>query len=462
MFDQLSQRLTGALDALRGRGRITEENISGALRQVRMALLEADVALQVVKIFIEAVKARALGAEVSRSLTPGQAFIKIVHDELVSVMGGQENEDGQKPEPGLNLRTPAPLVILLAGLQGAGKTTTAAKLTRWLIGQGKKRVLLASADVHRPAAILQLERLAEQVGAAFCKPWAEGAPLPKAEDIAAAALEQARKSLFDVLIVDTAGRLHVDAEMMEEIKRIDQVLQPRERLFVVDSMAGQDAVNAARAFSEALALTGAILTKADGDARGGAALSVRQVTGKPILFMGTGEKVAALELFHPERIASRILGMGDVLSLVEEVEQQIDQDQAQKLARKLGKGKGFNFTDLREQLTQVQRMGGISAMLEKLPSQLKGAAAAAPGQFDERQIKRQIAAIDSMTPRERRRPNLIDGSRKRRIAAGSGVQVQEINRLLKQQLQMQKAMKKFSKGGLNRLMRGMGGRRPPL
>ncbi len=460
MFDKLSARLSGALDALRGRGRITEDNITDALRQVRMALLEADVALPVVKSFIDAVKARAVGAEVSRSLTPGQAFIKIVHDELVSVMSADDADESADPVRGLNLRVPAPLIILLAGLQGAGKTTTAAKLARWLIAQGKKRVLLASADVHRPAAILQLERLAEQVGASFMQPAAVDGALPKAEDIAAAALDQARRSLFDVLIADTAGRLHVDAEMMEEVKRIDCVLQPRERLFVVDSMAGQDAVNAARAFGEALELTGVILTKADGDARGGAALSVRQVTGKPIRFLGTGEKVAALEIFHPERIASRILGMGDVLSLVEEVEQQVDREQAKKLAQKLTKGKGFDFTDLREQLMQVQRMGGMSAMLEKLPAQLK--AGAMPGQFDERLIKRQIAAIDSMTLRERRRPHIIDGSRKRRIAAGAGVQVQEINRLLKQFLQMQKAMKKFSKGGLQRLLRGMGGGRLPF
>ncbi len=347
--------------------------------------------------------------------------------------------------------------MLLAGLQGAGKTTTAAKLARWLVAQNKKRVLLASADVYRPAAILQLERLAHQIDVAFFPSSADRKP----EDIAAAALVQARQGLFDALIVDTAGRLHVDAEMMEEVRRIDRVLTPSERLFVVDSMAGQDAVNAARAFGAALELTGIVLTKADGDARGGAALSVRQITGKPILFMGVGEKTDALEPFNPERVASRILGMGDVLGLVEQVEQQIDREQAEKLARKITRGKEFDFTDLRDQLGQLQQMGGLSALLDKLPAQLSGAAAA-PGQMDDRQIKRQIAMINSMTPRERRRPNLIDGSRKRRIAAGSGVQVQDVNRLLKQFLQMQKTMKQFSRGGLQKMLRGMGGKMPPF
>lgn len=446
MFDQLTQRLGTALDALRGRGRITEENIADALRQVRVALLEADVALPVVKTFIEVVKSRAVGAEVMRSLTPGQAFIGIIHAELVSVMGGAST--------GLNLRVPAPLVVLLAGLQGAGKTTTAAKLALWLRAQGRKRVLLVSADVHRPAAILQLERLATQIEAGFFPTPADAVP----EQIAAAALAQARQGLYDALIVDTAGRLHVDAGMMEEVRRIDGALTANERLFVVDSMAGQDAVNAARAFSEALELTGIVLTKADGDARGGAALSVRQITGKPILFLGTGEKVEALETFHPERVASRILGMGDVLGLVEKVSEQVDRDKAEKLARKLTKGQEFNFVDLREQLTQVRSMGGLGALMEKLPAEL--VRSANPAQIDDRQLKRQVAIIDSMTPRERRRPNIIDGSRKRRIAAGAGVQVQDVNRLLKQFLQMQKTMKQFSKGGFARMLRGMGGRLP--
>ena len=445
MFDKLTQRLGAALDTLRGRGRITEENIADALRQVRMALLEADVALPVVKTFIEAVKARAVGAEVSRSLTPGQAFIKIIHAELVSVMGGAS--------AGLNLRVPPPLVVLLAGLQGAGKTTTAAKLAVWLKAQNKKRVLLASVDVYRPAAILQLERLATQIEVSFF-------PVPpdaKPEQIAEAALAQARQGLFDALLVDTAGRLHVDTAMMEEVQRIDRVLAPHERLFIVDSMAGQDAVNAARAFSSALELTGVILTKADGDARGGAALSVQQITGKPIVFLGVGEKTDALETFHPERVASRILGMGDVLGLVEQVEQQVDRDKSEKLARKLRQGREFDFTDLRDQLAQVRQMGGLGALMEKLPAQLAGGRTM-PAQLDDRQLKRQVAIIDSMTPRERRRPNLIDGSRKRRIAAGAGVQVQDVNRLLKQFLQMQKAMKQFSKGGLARMLRGMRGR----
>ncbi len=447
MLDKLTQRLGSALDALRGRGRITEENIVETLRHVRMALLEADVALPVVKTFIESVKTRAIGTEVSRSLTPGQAFISVIHDELVSVMGGAS--------AGLNLRVPPPLVALLAGLQGTGKTTTAAKLALWLQSQGRKRVLLASADLYRPAAILQLERLAAQVDVGFFPPPPDAAP----EQIAAAALVQARQGLYDALIVDTAGRLHVDAEMMDEVRRIDRVLSPNERLFVVDSMAGQDAVNAARAFGAALELTGIVLTKADGDARGGAALSVRQITGKPILFLGTGEKIDALETFHPQRIAARILGMGDVLGLVEQVEQQVDREQAEKLARKLSKGRDFDFTDLRDQLAQVRQMGGLGALMEKLPAEL-ATRGAASSQLDDRQLRRQVAIIDSMTPRERRRPTIIDGSRKRRIAAGAGVQVQDVNRLLKQFVQMQKALKQFSKGGLARMLRGMGGRLP--
>ena len=449
MFDKLTERLGAVLDVVRGRGRITEENIADALRQVRVALLEADVALPVVKAFIESVKARAVGAEVSRSLTPGQTFIKIIHEELVNAIGGES--------AGLNLRVQPPLVVLLAGLQGAGKTTTAGKLARWLQSQNRKRILLASADVHRPAAILQLERLAKQLDVGFFPSSTQS----KAEDIAAGALVQAHQGLYDALIVDSAGRLHVDAEMMDEIRRIDAVLGPHERLFVVDSMAGQDAVNAARAFGEALELTGVILTKADGDARGGAALSVRHVTGKPIVFMGVGEKIDALEPFHPQRVASRILGMGDVLSLVEQVEQQVDREKAETLARKLTRGHEFDFTDLRDQLHQLQQMGGIGALVDKLPAELSVAASRA-GDLDERQLRRQIAIINSMTPRERRRPNLIDGSRKRRIAGGAGVQVQDVNRLLKQFLQMQKTMKRFSKGGLQKLLRGMGGRMPPF
>lgn len=449
MFDKLTERLSLAVEALRGRGRLTEENISDTLRQVRMALLEADVAVPVVKSFVDAVKVRAVGAEVEKSLTPGQVFIKILHDELVKVMG--------EPARGLNLRAEPPVVVLLAGLQGAGKTTTAAKLAKTLMEQQKKRVLMVSADVYRPAAITQLQRLAEQIGSGFVPSSAEQDPVA----IARGAVEQAKRGLWDVLIVDTAGRLHVDDEMMREVQAIDREVQPHERLFVVDSMAGQDAVNSARAFNAALDLTGVILTKADGDARGGAALSVRQVTGKPILYLGVGEKVDALELFHPERVASRILGMGDVLSLVEEVQAKVDKDKAEKLAQKLSKGKGFDFTDLREQLQQMQKMGGLAGMLDKLPAQFQQAAAKQPGAMDDKLVRRQIAIINSMTPRERRKPDLIDGSRKRRIAQGAGVQVQDVNRLLKQFLQMQKVMKQFSKGGMRGMLRSLGGRLPP-
>jgi signal recognition particle subunit SRP54 len=446
MFDSLTERLSRAVDTVRGRGRLTEDNIADTLRQVRMALLEADVAVPVVKAFTDAVKQRALGEEVARSLTPGQAFIKILHDELVSVMG--------EPGQGLNLRAQPPVVMLLAGLQGAGKTTTAAKLARHLVEGRRKKVLLASTDVYRPAAMTQLERLAGQVGAEY---FAAEPSTPPVE-IARAAVQHARRHGHDVLIVDTAGRLHVDADMMAEVRAVDAAIEPLERLFVVDSMAGQDAVNAARAFDEALELTGVILTKADGDARGGAALSVRHVTGKPILFLGVGEKTEALETFHPERVASRILGMGDVVSLVEQVQSQVDQEKAQKLAAKLTKGGGFDMADLREQLQQFQKMGGLGAIMDKLPA---GALQAGQvGQVDERLIRRQIAIINSMTPGERRRPGTIDGSRKRRIAAGSGVQVQDVNRLLKQFTEMERMMKKLKGGGLRKLMRGLGGRLP--
>jgi signal recognition particle subunit SRP54 len=449
MFDRLTERLSGAINALTGRGRLTEDNIADALRQVRMALIEADVAVPVVKSFIDAVKVRALGAEVQQSLTPGQVFIKILHDELVKTMG--------EPGQGLNLRHQAPVVILLAGLQGAGKTTTAAKLARLLIAQ-KKRVLLTSVDVYRPAAITQLERLAAQVGADFHPVVAGERPV----SIATGALDQARRGVYDVLLVDTAGRLHVDDEMMEEVRLVDRAVAAHERLFVVDSMAGQDAVNAARAFNGALDLTGVILTKADGDARGGAALSVRQVTGRPILFLGVGEKVDALEPFHPERVASRILGMGDVLSLVEQVQAQVDRDKAEKLAKKIQKGKGFDFNDLRDQMLQLEQMGGVGALLDKLPGGL-AAAAKAPnaGQMAGKEVRRQIALINSMTLAERRNPDLIDASRKRRIAKGSGLQVQDVNRLMKQQMQMQQMMKQFSKLGVRGLMRSLGGRLPP-
>ena len=448
MFAKLTERLGKAVEALRGRGRLTEENIADSLRDVRMALLEADVALPVVKRFIEAVKTKAVGAEVVGSLTPGQALIGVIHDELVALMGGSAQA--------FDLRYAPPAVILLAGLQGAGKTTTAGKLARHLIAQ-KKRVLLVSTDIRRPAAVLQLQRLAEQVGADF-HPVTAGAAPPA---IAAGALEAARKGVFDVLIVDTAGRLHVDTELMQEVREIDAAVAPHERLFVVDAMAGQDAVNAAQAFGAALALTGVILTKADGDARGGAALSVREITGAPLLFIGVGEKSEALEPFDPDRMARRILGMGDVVALVEEVRKAVDVEEAQKLAQKVAKGKGFDFNDLRSQLQQLQKMGGMGSLLEKLPGGAAAAQKLAPGHA-EKELKRQIALIDSMTPRERRRPELIDGSRRRRIAAGAGMQVQDVNRLLKQHLEMQRMMKKMGGGKLARMMGSMAGRFPGM
>jgi signal recognition particle subunit SRP54 len=446
VFDKLSERLQSVVEGLRGRGRLTEDNISDTLRQVRMALLEADVALPVVKTLIDAIKAKAIGVEIGKSLTPGQTLIKVIHDELVSLLG-----DGQRP---LNLRAQPPVVILLAGLQGAGKTTTAAKLAKWLKENERKKVLLASTDVYRPAAILQLERLAGQLDIGFYPSDPKKAPVQLARE----ALTEARQSLYDVLIVDTAGRLHVDGEMMTEVREISEAVSPIETLFVVDSMAGQDAVNAARAFGETLTLTGVVLTKADGDARGGVALSVRQITGKPILFLGVGEKNEALEVFHADRIASRILGMGDVLSLVEDVTRKVDREQAERLANKLKKGKDFDLNDLHDQLGQVQNLGGLSALIDKLPAQFAQKAQAA--QPNEKEITRQLAIIRSMTPRERGYPKIIDGSRKRRIAAGSGVQVADINRLLKSFLQMQKMMKSFGKGGFGKLMRAMGGRPP--
>jgi signal recognition particle subunit SRP54 len=446
VFDKLSERLQSVVEGLRGRGRLTEDNISDTLRQVRMALLEADVALPVVKTLIDAIKTKAIGVEIGKSLTPGQMLIKVIHDELVSLLG-----DGQRP---LNLRAQPPVVILLAGLQGAGKTTTAAKLAKWLKDNERKKVLLASTDVYRPAAILQLERLAGQLDIGFFPSDPKKAPVQLARE----ALLEAKQSLYDVLIVDTAGRLHVDGEMMNEVREISEAVSPIETLFVVDSMAGQDAVNAARAFGETLTLTGVVLTKADGDARGGVALSVRHITGKPILFLGVGEKTEALEVFHADRIASRILGMGDVLSLVEDVTRKVDREQAERLANKLKKGKDFDLNDLHDQLGQVQSLGGLSALMDKLPAQLAQKAQAA--QPNEKEITRQLAIIRSMTPRERGFPKIIDGSRKRRIAAGSGVQVSDINRLLKNFLQMQKMMKSFGKGGFGKLMRAMGGRPP--
>jgi len=448
MFDKLTERLGHAVQTLRGRGRVTEENVAQTLRDVRVALLEADVALPVVKSFIDGVRTRALGAEVAGSLTPGQAFIGILHRELTAVLGESRS--------GFAFNVQPPQVVLLAGLQGAGKTTSAAKLARWLMQEQQRRVLLVSTDVRRPAAILQLQRLAESVGADFF-PSASGQQ-PAA--IALAALEAARRGVYDTLIIDTAGRLHIDAELMQEMQAIDQAVPAHQRLFVVDAMAGQDAVNAARAFGSALDLTGIILTKADGDARGGAALSVRFVTGKPIVFLGVGEKVEALQPFDPERMASRILGMGDVVALVEEVQRKVDVEQAEKLARKVVQGKGFSLLDLRSQLEQVRKLGGLSAVMDKLPTQLAGRAAMKGDQAD-RELRRQMAIIDSMTAQERRQSGLIDGSRRRRIAAGAGVQVQDVNRLLKQFMDMQRLMKGMKGGKLGRMIAGLKGGQPP-
>jgi signal recognition particle subunit SRP54 len=448
LFENLTSRLSRTVDTLRGRGRITEENVGESLREVRMALLEADVALPVVKAFIERVKQKALGADVTASLTPGQAFVGILHKELVALMAGDRGR--------FELRAQPPVVVLLAGLQGAGKTTTAGKLARWLIETEKKRVLLVSTDIRRPAAILQLQRLSEQVGAGFFPSDAKQTPAV----IAREALDAARKGVYDVLIVDTAGRLHVDAELMEEVKQIERAVETHERLFVIDAMAGQDAVNSARAFGEALDLTGVVLTKADGDARGGAALSVREVTGKPIVLVGVGEKLDALEPFDAERMAGRILGMGDVVALVEQVQKQVDVEQAQKLAKKVQSGKGFDLVDLKSQLEQLQKMGGVASLVDKLPAAaLKGGAM--PSDQGDREVRRQIAIINSMTRKERRTPGLLDGSRRRRIAAGAGVQVQDVNKLMKQFMEMQKVMKSFSGGKMKRLMGAFKGQMPP-
>jgi signal recognition particle subunit SRP54 len=452
LFENLTARLSRTVDTLRGRGRITEENVGESLREVRMALLEADVALPVVKTFIERVKQKALGAEVTASLTPGQAFVGILHRELVELMGGQS---ASARTARFELRAQPPVVVLLAGLQGAGKTTTAGKLARWLIEQ-KKRVLLVSTDIRRPAAVLQLQRLSEQVAAGFFPTDVKQDPA----SIAAAALDAARKGVYDVLIVDTAGRLHVDAELMDEVKQIERAVETHERLFVIDSMAGQDAVNAARAFGAALDLTGVILTKADGDARGGAALSVREITGKPIVLVGVGEKLDALEAFDAERMAGRILGMGDVVALVEQVQKQVDMGEAQKLAKKVAKGKGFDLADLKSQLEQVQKMGGVASLMDKLPQAAVKAGAGAADQGD-KDVRRQIAIINSMTKKERRNPAILDGSRRRRIAAGAGVQVQDVNRLMKQFMDMQKMMKSFGGGKLKRLMGAFKGGVPP-
>ncbi len=448
MFDNLSERLASTVQKLKGQGRLTEANIEDALRDVRRALLEADVALAVVREFIAEVKQKALGEEVLTSLDPGQVFIRIVNDELVTVMGAHNEA--------LDLAAQPPAVILMAGLQGAGKTTTVAKLAKHLRERHKKKSLLVSCDIYRPAAIEQLKTLAGQVDAEFFPSSIDQKPT----EIAQAALDYARRHYIDVVLVDTAGRLHIDAEMMGEIQQIHAAVKPVETLFVVDSMTGQDAAVTARAFDEALPLTGVVLTKTDGDARGGAALSIRQITGKPIKFMGAGEKVDALEAFHPERVASRILGMGDVLSLVEEVQQKTDLARAEKLAKKVKKGKSFDFNDLKDQFEQMQNMGGMSGLIDKLPGMGK-MSAQIKDKVNDREIRRMIAIINSMTPKERAFPDIIKGSRKKRIASGCGLQVQDVNRLMKQQLQMKKMMKKMSKGGMAAMMRGMQGTLPP-
>lgn len=444
MFENLTERLSGTFRKLSGKATLTENNIQDALREVRRALLEADVALPVVKDFIDRVSNRAVGQEVSKSLTPGQAFIKVVQAEMQAIMGSANSE--------LNLKSAPPAVVLMAGLQGAGKTTTVAKLARLLKTGEKKKVMVVSADVYRPAAIKQLETLASDIGVEFFA--SDASQMPTA--IADAALREARKQFVDVLLVDTAGRLAIDQQMMEEIAALHGQLAPVETLFVVDAMTGQDAANTAKAFNDALPLTGVVLTKADGDARGGAALSVRHITGKPIKFIGVGEKTDALEPFYPDRIASRILGMGDVLSLIEEAEQKVDKKKAERLARKIKKGKGFDLEDFKEQLAQMQNMGGVASIMDKMP----GMGAMPPGaanMVDDSQFRRMEAIINSMTMRERVNPDILNGSRKRRITQGSGTQIQDLNRLLKQHKQMQKVMKKMKGGGMANMMRGLGG-----
>ncbi len=448
MFQSLSDRLSQSLRTITGKAKLTEDNIKDTLREVRMALLEADVALPVVKDFVERVKERALGQEVNKSLSPGQMFVKIVQAELEAVMGNSAP---------LNMATQPPAIIMMAGLQGAGKTTTVGKLAKYLKQEQRKKVMTVSADVYRPAAIKQLETLSSEVGALFFP----SDVAQKPADIVAAALKEAKLKFADVLIVDTAGRTAVDAEMMEEIKALHGVLNPIETLFVIDAMTGQDAANTAKAFSDTLPLTGVVLAKADADTRGGAALSVRQITGVPIKFMGIGEKTDALEPFYPDRIASRILGMGDVLSLIEEAERKIDKSKAEKLVKKVQKGKGFDLEDFRDQLQQMKNMGGITSMLDKMPGMGNVSAQMAQAKVDTKQFDRMEAIINSMTPKERRNPDILNGSRKRRITLGSGTDLQDLNRLLKQHKQMQKMMKKMkSKGGMMNMMRGMGGMMP--
>jgi signal recognition particle subunit SRP54 len=442
MFDNLTERLDKTLKNLRGQGRLTESNIKDTLREVRMALLEADVALPVVTDFIERIKERALGQEVQTSLSPGQSLIKAVHAELIKVMG-EANEE-------LDLRANPPAIILMAGLQGAGKTTTVAKLGRWLKENKKKSVGVVSADIYRPAAIKQLQTLAESLDLVFFESDASQKPI----DIANSAIDQARRKFLDVVIVDTAGRLHIDDEMMAEIKDLHAAIKPVETLFVVDSMTGQDAANTAKAFHDALPLTGIILTKADGDARGGAALSIRHITGKPIKFIGVGEKADALEPFYPDRIASRILGMGDMLGLIEEIERKTDKAKAEKLTKKLQKGKAFDMEDFRDQLMQMQNMGGVTAMLDKLPG-MHAIPENVKEKVNDKELSRQIAVINSMTPKERKYPDLIKGNRKKRIAMGCGQELQDVNRLLKQFTMVEKMMKRMKGRNMANMKRGL-------
>jgi signal recognition particle subunit SRP54 len=449
MFDTLTTRLTQVLKTLRGEARITEDNIREALREVRMALLEADVALPVVREFIEAVREKALGQDVMGSLTPGQAVVGIVHRELTALMG--------ETNAALDLATQPPAVVLMAGLQGSGKTTTSGKLAKWLKEEHRRKVLLASCDVYRPAAIEQLKTLAAQIHVDFFP----ASPTEKPVDIATRAVDHARRHYNDVVIVDTAGRLAIDEAMMREIRELHAAVKPIETLFIVDAMQGQDAVNTARAFAEALPLTGVVLTKLDGDARGGAALSVRHVTGKPIKFAGVGEKLSGLEPFHPDRMASRILGMGDVLSLIEEVQKGVDRKEAEKLAQKVKTGKGFDLEDFRQQIVQMKKMGGLNALLDKLPGNLLQMAQSSQ-QVDDKAVRRIEGIINSMTPKERSRPEILKASRKRRIAAGAGVSVQEVNRLLNQFEQTQKMMKMVAKGGMAKMMRSMKGLFPGI
>ncbi len=444
MFESLSERLSSTVQRLRGRGRLTEANIREAMREVRIALLEADVALPVVQALIQRVQVRAVGQDVMRSLTPGQALIKVVRDELTAVMGTANTD--------LNLAAAPPAVVLMAGLQGAGKTTTVAKLARFLKERRKKKVMVVSCDVYRPAAIEQLRVLAEQVDVLFHPSSVSDNPVA----IAKSALDAARKNFAEVLIVDTAGRLAIDEAMMDEIKALHAALDPIETLFVVDSMTGQDAANTAKAFSDALALTGVVLTKTDGDARGGAALSVRYITGRPIKFIGAGEKTDALEPFHPDRVAQRILGMGDVLSLVEEVERKVDHEKANKLAQKVIKGKRFDLNDMKDQLEQMVNMGGMASMLEKLPGGMS-LPGGMQGQVGDKSVKGMIAIISSMTKKERRHPDILNGSRRARVARGSGTQPADVNRVLKQYQQMEKMMSKLGSGGMKGLMRQMQG-----